>query len=264
MMDCSMLTLGPLNRLEGVRHGFFSREGGVSEGLYASLNCGLGSADRPDHVLINRARAAQAIDVASDALLTCYQIHSAEVVTVETAWPRDRLPKADAMVTRHAGIALGILTADCAPVLLADGAARVIGAAHAGWRGALGGVIGATVAAMVELGAEPKRIVAGIGPCIAQRSYEVGAEFPAPFLAADPAHEILFAPCAAAAARGEIKYLFDLRGFVAAQLAKAGLAQVYDLPHDTCREERFFSYRRACQRREPDYGRGLSAIALEP
>lgn len=259
-----MLTLGPLNHLEGIRHGFFSREGGVSEGLYATLNCGLGSGDQIDNVMTNRARAAAGIDVEPGALLTCYQIHSATVVEVEAPWPDDARPKADAMVTQQPGIALGILTADCAPVLLADASARVIGAAHAGWRGAIGGVIGATIGAMVRLGADPKRIVAGIGPCIAQRSYEVGPEFPAPFLAADPAHERLFAPCAAAAARGETKYLFDLRGFVSSQLGKAGVGHVYDLPHDTCREERFFSYRRACQRGERDYGRGLSAIALEP
>jgi len=259
-----MLTLGPLNRLDGIRHGFFSREGGVSSGVYATLNCGLGSGDEIDNVRTNRARAAAEIDVEPGSLLTCYQIHSAEVVEVEAPWPHDTRPKADAMVTRRPGIGLGILTADCAPVLLADAQARVIGAAHAGWRGALTGVIGATVAAMVKLGADPKRIVAGTGPCIAQRSYEVGPEFPAPFLAADPGNEILFAPCAAAAARGETKYLFDLRGFVASELGKAGVAQSYDLPHDTCREERFFSYRRTCRRGETDYGRALSAIALEP
>jgi hypothetical protein len=187
-----------------------------------------------------------------------------EVVKVDAPWVRENLPKADAMVTKEPGIALGILTADCAPVLFADSKARVIGAAHAGWRGALSGVLRATVKAMVELGADAERIVAGIGPCIAQRSYEVGPEFPAPFLAADPANEALFAPCARAAALGDTKYMFDLRGFAALELGKAGVKQVYDLPHDTCREERFFSYRRSCQRGEKDYGRGLSAIALEP
>ncbi len=259
-----MLTLGPLNRLEGIRHGFFTREGGVSEGLYTSLNCGLGSGDEPANVTENRGRAAAEIDVAAESLITCYQVHGTTVVEVERPWSRDNLPRADAMVTATAGIALGILTADCAPVLFADPQARIIGAAHAGWRGAVSGVLGATVAAMQKLGADAARIVAGIGPCIAQRSYEVGPEFPAPFLAADPAHQALFAPCTVAAARGETKYLFDLRGFVAAELHRAGVAQVYDLPHDTCREERFFSYRRACQRGEKDYGRGLSAIALEP
>jgi polyphenol oxidase len=259
-----MLTLGPLNRLEGIRHAFFSREGGVSDGVYASLNCGLGSKDSPDNVQANRARAAQQLDIEPEALLTCYQVHGTTIVDVEAPWTRDNLPKADGMVTQKPGIALGILTADCAPVLFADANARVIGAAHAGWRGALSGVIEATVKAMVERGATPPGIVAGIGPCIAQRSYEVGPEFPAPFLAADPANEALFAPCAWAASRGETKFLFDLRGFVANELRRSGVTQVYDLPHDTCREERFFSYRRTCQRGEPDYGRELSAIVLEP
>jgi YfiH family protein len=259
-----MLTLGTLNRLDGVRHAFFSREGGVSQGLYASLNCGLGSGDALANVLANRARAAAQLDIAADSLLTCYQVHGVDVVKVDAPWSRENLPRADAMVTNQPGIALGILTADCGPVLLADSEARVIGAAHAGWRGALTGVVRSTVNAMVELGAEPRRIVAGIGPCIAQRSYEVGPEFPAPFLAADPANETFFAPCARAAALGETKYMFDLRGFVAGELGRAGVRLVYDLPHDTCREERFFSYRRACQRGEKDYGRGLSAIALEP
>jgi polyphenol oxidase len=181
---------------------------------------------------------------------------------VEAPWTRDRLPKADAMVTKTPGIALGILTADCAPILFADSQARVIGAAHAGWRGALSGVIGAAVEAMEKLGAARARIVAAVGPCIAQPSYEVGPEFPAPFLAADPANEGLFIPAPAAAQRGETKYLFDLRGFVASQLAKAGIADVAHVRHDTCRDERFFSYRRTCLRSEKDYGRELSAIAL--
>src|SRR4051812_19853957 len=210
-----MLTLGPLNRLDGVRHAFFSREGGVSEGLYASLNCGLGSKDSPENVQANRARAAEQLEIEAASLLTCYQVHGTTVVDVDAPWTRENLPKADGMVTQKPGIALGILTADCAPVLFADAKARVIGAAHAGWRGALTGVLPATVKAMVERGAEAKSIVAGIGPCIAQRSYEVGPEFPAAFLAADAENEALFAPCAWAAKRGETKYLFDLRGFVA-------------------------------------------------
>ncbi len=252
-----MLTLGSLNSLDGVRHGFFSREGGVSEGLYASLNCGLGSKDDPLRITENRARAAAAIDVAADALVTAYQVHSPDVVTVDMQWMPGQGPKADAMVTRTPGLALGVLTADCAPVLLADPTVRVIGAAHAGWRGALTGVLAATVGAMEKLGATAGQIVVGIGPCIAQRSYEVGAEFPAPFLAADPSSERFFVPAPAG------KFLFDLRGFVSAELTKAGVKRVYELPHDTCREERFFSYRRACQRGEADYGRELSLIAIE-
>ena len=254
-----MITLGPLNALEGVRHAFFTREGGVSEGLFASLNCGLGSGDAPEKVAINRERAMAHLDLAAGALVTCYQIHSPSVIEVEQAWTREDAPKADAMVTAIPRLALGILTADCPPVLFADGGARVIGAAHAGWRGTLSGVLEATVAAMAKLGADPRRIVAGIGPCIAQRSYEVGPEFPTPFLAAYPDSETLFA---FASRPGH--YMFDLRGFVQRRLRALGLRQIYDVPADTCLEEnRYFSYRRACRRGERDYGRGLSAIALE-
>jgi len=253
-----MLTSGPLNSLDGIRHGFFTREGGVSEGLYTSLNCGLGSGDDPARVGENRARVAASLDLPREALVTCYQVHSPDVVTVETPWAPGSGPKVDAMVSRTPGVALGILTADCAPVLFADPNARVIGAAHAGWRGALTGVLAATVKAMTALGAGTDRMVAAIGPCIAQRSYEVGPEFPAPFVAADPANERFFAPAATTG-----KFFFDLRGFVLSELEKAGLRRVYELPHDTCREERFFSYRRSCLRGEKDYGRSLSAIALE-
>lgn len=254
-----MLTLGPLNDADGVRHGFFTREGGVSEGLFTSLNCGMGSGDDADKVVTNRARAMAQIDRKPQALVTLYQVHSATVVEVEQPWTREAAPKADAMVTRRRDLALGILTADCAPVLFADAQAGVIGAAHAGWKGALTGVLEATVKAMVKLGARPEHIVAGIGPCIAQRSYEVGPEFPAPFLAADAANEAFFAP---AARQGH--FMFDLRGFVVKQLRALRIAASYPLPNDTCREEdRFFSYRRACLRGERDYGRGLSTIALE-
>lgn len=254
-----MITLGPLNALDGVRHAFFTREGGVSEGLFASLNCGLGSGDSPEKVSINRERAMARLELAAGALVTCYQIHSPSVIEVERAWTRADAPKADAMVTVRPGLALGVLTADCPPILLADGAARVIGAAHAGWRGALSGVLEATVAAMAKLGADPRRIVACIGPCIGQRSYEVGPEFPAPFLAAHPDSETLFA-----LATRPGHYQFDLRGFVQRRLRALGLRQVYDVPADTCLEEsRYFSYRRACRRGERDYGRSLSAIALE-
>ncbi len=255
-----MLTSGPLNRLDGIRHGFFTREGGVSEGLYSSLNCGLGSGDDPARVNENRARVAASLELPSDRLVTCYQVHSPDVVTVDQPWAQGTGPKVDAMVSRTPGIALGLLTADCAPVLLADPGARVIGAAHAGWRGALTGVLAATVKSMLTLGAATDRLIAAIGPCIAQRSYEVGPECPAPFVAADPANERFFAPATTVAG----KFHFDLRGFVLSELEKVGLKRVYELPHDTCREERFFSYRRSCLRGEKDYGRSLSAIALEP
>ncbi len=255
-----MITLGPLNDLEGVRHAFFTRNGGVSTGLYASLNCGYGSGDDPARVTENRAIALARADLSDAALNTCYQTHSAAVATVEKAWPREDAPKVDGMVTDRPGVALGILTADCAPVLLADKDTRVIGAAHAGWRGALGGIIEATVAAMVALGARPERIRAGIGPCIAQRSYEVGPEFPAPFLAADPENEVYFAP-----ARRPGHFFFDLTGYVGARLGATGIRRITGAHADTCAEAaRFFSYRRATLAGEKDYGRGLSLIALEP
>jgi YfiH family protein len=257
-----MLSLGPLNRLDGVRHAFFTREGGVSNGVFTSLNCGLGSGDTIENVQTNRARCAERLDVAPDQLLTLYQVHSADAVTIDEPFHGDARPRADAMVTNRPGIALGVLAADCAPVLLADAKARVIGAAHAGWKGALGGVAASTVKAMVALGADPANIVAGIGPCIAQRSYEVGPEFPLHFTQKNAEYDIFFAPFRNR--DGAAKFLFDLRGFVGATLADVGVKQVYDLPHDTCREDRFFSYRRTCLRGEKDYGRGLSAIALEP
>lgn len=254
-----MLTLGPFNEIDGVRHGFFTREGGVSEGLYASLNCGLGSGDDADNVTTNRRRAMERLDVAAGALVTCYQIHSPTVVEVDAPWTRDNTPRADAMVTTRPGVALGILTADCAPVLFADREARVVGAAHAGWRGAVGGVLDATVEAMSRHGARPATMIAAIGPCIAQRSYEVGPEFPAPFIAADPADAMFFIPSSRPG-----HFMFDLRGYVARRLAKIGIREVHQMPNDTCREEeRFFSYRRACLRGEKDYGRGLSAITLQ-
>ena len=252
-----MITLGALDD-NGIRHGFFTREGGVSEGIFASLNCGLGSGDDADSVAENRRRALAALQLAGDRLATCYQVHSAGVVVVDAAWPPAERPRADALVTRRRGVALGILTADCAPVLFADAEAGVIGAAHAGWRGALSGVLEATVAAMAGLGAAPARIHAGIGPCIAQPSYEVGPEFPAPFLAADPANAGFFR---AAPRAGH--FLFDLAGYAARRLSLLGLGRVERTGGDTAAEaERFFSYRRTCLRGEKDYGRELSAICL--
>ena len=255
-----MITLGALNDLSGIRHAFFTREGGVSTGLYASLNCGLGSGDDPAAVAENRARAAERMGVRAERLITCYQIHSATCLVVDKPWGPDERPQADAMVTRTAGLALGILTADCAPVLFADQQAGVIGAAHAGWKGARGGVVEATVTRMIELGAKLDRIVAAVGPCIAMRSYEVGPEFPTPILEEDERTKDFFAP-----ARREGHFLFDLAGYVSHRLAKAGVEVVARCPNDTLAEEaRFFSYRRSCLRGEPDYGRGLSAIALQP
>ena len=189
-----MITLSALNDFNRIRHGFFTREGGVSQGLYGSLNCGPGSKDDPAAVRENRGRAMAMMDLPVESLATLYQAHTADVVVVTEAWPAGQSPTADAMVTNRPGIALGILTADCAPVLLADGKGGVVAAAHAGWKGALGGVLDNTVKAMVELGGKTANMVAAIGPCIGHRSYEVGPEFPDPFLAED-AHNIdFFAP----------------------------------------------------------------------
>lgn len=255
-----MLTIGPLNGLPRVRHAFFERTGGVSEGFYSSLNCGFGSGDAPERVAENRARAMACIELDGDRLVTPYQVHSNRVAVVEAPWPRGEAPQVDALVTRTPGLALGILTADCAPVLLADAEAGVVGAAHAGWRGALDGVLGSVLGAMAELGARLERIVAGIGPAIGQRSYEVGPEFPAHFLAQGEDNRDFFCPAPRAG-----HFFFDLKGYVARRLAVAGVQHVKILPCDTCAEDaRFFSYRRAVLRGEPDYGRGLSAIYLEP
>jgi polyphenol oxidase len=253
-----MITLDVLDDCGAVRHAFFTREGGVSEGLFASLNCGFGSGDDPANVTRNRAIAAEALGLAGDRLVTCYQIHSATVLTVDAPWRREDSPRADGMVTAGPGIALGVLAADCAPVLFADPKAEVIGAAHGGWRGALGGVMEATVAAMTALGADPSRIRAGIGPCIQQESYEVGPEFPGRFVETDPASGAFFVP---AARPGHFR--FDLPGYIAHRLLGLGLAAIASTACDTAADpERFFSYRRACLTGEGDYGRGLAAITL--
>ena len=248
-----------LRGIAGVRHAFFSRRGGVSGGLFASLNCGFGSADNAEDVAVNRARAAGELGVGSDALVTAYQVHSPKVAVVTEPWQPGEGPKVDAMVTRMPGLGLGILTADCAPVLFADNEAGVIGAAHAGWRGAVGGVIEATLAAMAELGAEPERIAAAVGPCIAQASYEVGPEFPQAFLDEDPANARFFVPSAR-----EGHFMFDLPGYCTAKLRGLGLAMVSWIGRDSCAEpEAFFSYRRTCLAGEKHYGRNLSAIVIE-
>jgi len=243
--------------LEGVTHGFFTRQGGVSSGIYNSLNCGLGSDDKPADVTINRARVAAQMDVAPAALRSVHQIHSARVVTViDGVWPTDR-PQADAMVTRETGLALGILTADCAPVLFADPLAKIIGAAHAGWKGALGGVTDVTINAMESLGARRENITAVVGPCISQRAYEVGPEFLDSFLNEDAAHSLFFTN-----GTGD-RYLFDLPMFVVSRLRSAGIADASWIGRCTFSEpDRFFSYRRATHAKAPDYGRQLSVIRL--
>lgn len=254
-----MITLSALNEVNRIRHAFFTREGGVSEGIYASLNCGPGSNDAPANVAENRRRAMAMVDLPDHALISVYQVHSPEVVQVDGPWAEGARPQADAMVTTVPGLALGILTADCAPVLLADRQGKVVGAAHAGWKGAVGGVIDNTLDKMVALGAKRKNIVAAIGPCIGQRSYEVGPDFPAPFLAEEPLNRDFFAP-----SRREGHYLFDLPGYVSRKLSRLGISEVTRVPADTCRDEaRFFSYRRTTLRKEPDYGRQLSIIMLD-
>jgi purine-nucleoside/S-methyl-5'-thioadenosine phosphorylase / adenosine deaminase len=243
-----------------VRHGFFDRQGGVSRGLYAALNCGFGSRDARPDVAENRARVVCALGLpAASPLNTVHQVHGTEVAVLQAPWPEGRGPKADAQVTRTPGLALAVLSADCAPVLFADAEAGVVGAAHAGWRGALAGVTDSTVAAMCRLGARPERIRACVGPCIGQASYEVGPEFEAAFRAADAGNANFFV-----AGEQSGKYRFDLAGYLVARLARLGLAQVACLAHDTCAEAtRFFSYRRSCHRGEPDYGRMASVILLQ-
>lgn len=254
-----MIQATTLADLDGVRHLFFTRRGGVSEGLYSSLNCGYGSGDSPDNVRENRRRVAAAFDLGEADLLTLHQIHSTNVLAVsERRWTSPGAPKADALVTDRPGVALGVLAADCAPVLLADPAARVIGAAHAGWKGALSGVVEATVAAMERLGARRERVRAAIGPCIGRDSYEVGPEFPAPFRTQDEANETFFRPAPRAG-----HFLFDLAGYLKRRMSLAGVA-ANATGHDTLAgREDFFSYRRNTLQGVRDYGRGLSAIALE-
>jgi len=254
----SALQARGLAALRGVRHAFFTREGGVSQGLYASLNGGVGSDDARANVTENRARMAAALDVAPDAFVTAYQIHSADVVVAETPWSPDARPRADAIVTRTPGLAIGVSTADCGPVLLADAQARVVGAAHAGWRGALAGVTDATIAAMERLGADRVRIAAAIGPTIRQPNYEVGPDLIDAFLTDDPANDRFFQ---SSTRLGHA--LFDLPGYIAARLARAGIGSIEDLGVCNYAEpRRFFSFRRATHRGEPDYGRHVNAIAL--
>jgi len=247
-----------LSELAGVRHGFFTRSGGVSHGVYATLNGGTGSNDAPDNVAENRARMAMALGVTPDRFLTAYQIHSPDVVVVEEPWTHDRRPRADAMVTSLPRLAIGVSTADCGPLLFADAEAHVIGAAHAGWRGALAGVIEAAIAAMEKLGAQRSRIATALGPTIRQPNYEVGSEFVERFLAADADNKRFFKPSTSSG-----HAMFDLGGYIAERLQRAGITNFEDLGLCTYAEpERFFSYRRTTKLGEPDYGRHINAIAL--
>lgn len=244
--------------LPGISHAFFTREGGVSDGFYASLNGGTGSEDAPARIAENRARMAAAVGVEPQRFLTAYQIHSPQVVIAETPWLGDIRPRADGIVTRTPGLAIGVSTADCGPVLLADAQAGVIGAAHAGWRGALSGIVEATVAAMERLGAAREHIRAALGPMIRQPNYEVGSDLMDRFAAEDPESGQFFVP-----AQRQGHALFDLGGYVAARLRRTGVTLIEDVGLCTYAEPgRFYSYRRATHRAEPDYGRHINAIAL--
>ncbi len=241
--------------LAPLRHGFFGRTGGASSGIFAGLNCGAGSSDQREAIDINRARVADAMDVAPASLVGVHQIHSSDVVTITKA--TTERPKADALVTATPGIALSILTADCQPVLFADAQAGVIGAAHAGWKGAVNGVLDATVQAMVSLGATPSTISAVIGPSISQSAYEVGPEFLDEFLAEDPNNARFFAQ------GRDDRYQFDLPSYGLACLRMAGVGHAEWTRHCTYSDpDRFFSYRRATHNREADYGRLIASIRL--
>lgn len=249
-----------LAALPGIRHAFFTRQGGVSQGIYASLNGGVGSSDDPAHVAENRRRMTARLRVAPDALASLYQVHSPDVVTVERAWAQGERPKADGMVTNRPGLALGIATADCGPVLFADAEAGVIGGAHAGWKGAFTGVLEATLEGMEALGARRMRTTVVLGPMISGQAYEVGPEFVQRFLDVTPENSRYFRPSEKAG-----HAMFDLPAYIGARMQAAGVGSFTNLGLCTYADaERFFSYRRATHRGEPDYGRLISAIALTP
>jgi YfiH family protein len=256
-VSASFLTAGAL-RLPGVAHGFFTRQGGVSEGVYASLNGGVGSRDAPEAVAENRARMAAVLGVSPERLAVPYQVHSPDAVAISEHWAPDARPRCDGIVTKTPGLALGVTGADCGMILFADAQARVVGAAHAGWKGALTGILEATVAAMERLGARRDAIAAALGPCIARTSYEVGPEFVAAFDGAGEDKKRFFV-----ASRKAGHSMFDLNGYIAERAARAGVGRFEDLRLDTyADEDRFFSYRRTTHRKEPDYGRLVSAIVL--
>ncbi|MEF2551097.1 peptidoglycan editing factor PgeF [Aurantimonas sp. A2-1-M11] len=240
----------------GIAHAFFTRTGGVSEGIYRGLNVGVGSNDRPEHVADNRERAVATLQLTSSDLATPWQVHSADAVAVDAPFSGER-PRADGIVTSRPGLAIGVVTADCGPVLFADPENRVVGAAHAGWRGALGGVLEATITAMEGLGATRSSIRAVLGPTITQPNYEVGIEMVAEFLDADPERERFFRP-----GRAADKRQFDLPGFIVSQLAASEVDASFIGRCTYGEPDRFFSFRRTTHRGEPDYGRQLSAIAI--
>lgn len=254
------MTATHLADIPGVRHAFFTREGGVSKGIYASLNCGYGSHDSREHVAANRSRVAAELGVAASHLITPHQMHGATAVVMSQPWSDpSQATAADAIVTASPGLAVGVLTADCAPILFADAEARVVAAAHAGWKGARSGILAAAVAAMEEIGARRERITAAIGPTISQACYEVGPDFREALLSDAPAAARYFSEMP-----GQTRPLFDLPGFVKALLRDAGVTRVEDLQCCTYQNESlFYSYRRSVHRGEPDYGRQISAIVIE-
>jgi YfiH family protein len=253
-----MLASSLLSAIPGIRHAFFTREGGVSDGVYDSLNGGLGSSDEPARVAENRRRMAERLGVAPSHFLSAHQIHSPDAVVATGPWDGPVRPKADAIVTRSEGLAISVTTADCGPILFVDPKARVIGAAHAGWKGALTGILESTIDAMEKLGADRGGMVAAIGPLIRQPSYEVGHELVERFIEANAENALFFIP-------GERNghAMFDLAGFIRMRLENAGVLMTDDLGIDTYADERFYSYRRSVHRKEPDYGRLVHAIALE-
>jgi purine-nucleoside/S-methyl-5'-thioadenosine phosphorylase / adenosine deaminase len=254
-----MMLVSPLlSAIPGLRHAFFTRDGGVSRGLYDSLNGGLGSDYDPANVAENRRRMSEQMGVLPSRFLSPWQIHSRDAVVVSTSWEGPSRPRADAIVTRAEGLAIGITAADCGPILFVDPNARVVAAAHAGWKGALTGIVESTVDTMEKLGAERTGIVAAIGPLIRQHSYEVGGEFVERFIEADAENSLFFIPSAR-----EGHAMFDLAGFIRMRLQGAGVLMIDDLGVDTYSDERFYSYRRSVHRNEPDYGRHVHAIALE-
>lgn len=253
-----MLASSLLSAIPGVRHAFFTRDGGVSEGVYAGLNGGLGSNDDPTRVAENRRRMAEQLGVAPSHLVGVHQIHSPDAVVATGPWNGRARPKADAIVTKNEGLAIGVTTADCGPILFVDPKARVIGAAHAGWKGALTGILESTVETMEKLGAERGGMAAAIGPLIRQPSYEVGPEFVGRFIEADAGNATFFLP-----GERDRHAMFDLAGFIRKRLENAGVLVIDDLGIDTYSDERCFSYRRSVHRKEPDYGRHVHAIVLE-
>jgi YfiH family protein len=253
-----MLASSLLSAIPGLRHAFFTRDGGVSDGVYAALNGGLGSKDDPARVAENRRRMAETMGVAPSHLLSVHQIHSPDAIVATGPWNGATRPKADAIVTKSEGLAISVTTADCGPILFVDPTARVIGAAHAGWKGALTGILESTIVAMEKLGADRSGMVAAVGPLIRQPSYEVGNEFVERFIEADAENGQFFLP-----GERDGHAMFDLAGFIRMRLENAGVLMIDDLGIDTYSDERFYSYRRSVHRKEPDYGRLVHAIALE-